>query len=813
MAINIPIISKFDAKGITEAESKLAGLGKVAAGVVAAAGAAAGALVVTSVKAFADFDAALNQSIAIMGDVSDTMRGDMADAARQVAKETTFSAEQAAESFFFLASAGLDAEASIAAMPQVAKFAQAGMFDMALATDLLTDAQSALGMVIKNDANANLEEMTRLSDVLVRANTLANASVEQFSTALTTKAGASLRQFGKDAEEGVAVLAALADQGIKGELAGTNLSIAIRDLTSKALKNEEAFARAGVAVFDSSGEMRNMADIIGDLERATEGMSDAQTKATFTQLGFSDKSMGTLAALMGTSDAIRNYESELRNAAGFTEDVAGKQLETFTAQLDLLKSGVTDVGIGVGATLTPALATTTGAFGAIVEAVGPKLISAFESIQPALEEAAQNFRRFVGLWTSGSINFETVFRDIVAKIGEFFTGGGLQEAFAKMAELRMTIFNAIIEALPGIVDAIAEFLPQLIDIIANEILPQMIEQFTYIFNQVVALMQTLLPTIIEAITIAVPQLVQSIADLLPTIINTLLPMIPQLLDTGIMLFNALVDSVVEILPQLIDTIVGLLPDIMNSIISMLPKVLDAAIDLFTALVDSIPIILPVLLEAIIDLLPKIIDSLISLIGPLTEGAVELFLALATAVPIILPELLIAIAGLIPEIVGALLGAIPQLINAGVDLLRGFAEGIVNNAPRILGDAIARVGSTLVNGVKDFLGINSPSKVFMEIGGNVVDGLNAGLGDGEKLVAGAAMSLSHTLTTSSSNAMTGISGGPVVSPSRSSAQNQVVNSYTINVNAGMGADGNRIGQTIVDEIKRFERANGPVFARA
>jgi len=34
-----------------------------------------------------------------------------------------------------------------------------------------------------------------------------------------------------------------------------------------------------------------------------------------------------------------------------------------------------------------------------------------------------------------------------------------------------------------------------------------------------------------------------------------------------------------------------------------------------------------------------------------------------------------------------------------------------------------------------------------------------------------------------------------------------------VNAGMGSDGGRIGQLIVDEIKRFERANGPVFAGA
>jgi hypothetical protein len=40
-----------------------------------------------------------------------------------------------------------------------------------------------------------------------------------------------------------------------------------------------------------------------------------------------------------------------------------------------------------------------------------------------------------------------------------------------------------------------------------------------------------------------------------------------------------------------------------------------------------------------------------------------------------------------------------------------------------------------------------------------------------------------------------------------------NQITINVNAGMGADGNQIGRDIVDAIKRYERTSGPVFASA
>jgi len=130
---------------------------------------------VGAVKAFADFDQAMTESLSIMSDVSDMQRREMTDAAKEVARQTTLSAEQAAESYFFLASAGLDAEESIAALPQVANLAQAGAFDMATATDLATDSMSAMGLEVN--------ELTRVTDVMTKANEIANTSVEQFGKA------------------------------------------------------------------------------------------------------------------------------------------------------------------------------------------------------------------------------------------------------------------------------------------------------------------------------------------------------------------------------------------------------------------------------------------------------------------------------------------------------------------------------------------------------------------------------------------------------------------------------------------------------
>jgi TP901 family phage tail tape measure protein len=287
------------------------------------------------IKSTEEFNQALRSSLAIMPNVSDEMKKSMITAAQQVAFSTKFSTKEAAEAYYFLASAGLDAAQSVKAMPAVSQFAQAGMFDLARATDLLTDAQSALGLTVK-DASKNVENMVRVSDVLVKANTLANASVEQFSEALTNKAGAALRIVGKDIEEGVAVLATFADQGIKGAEAGTALGIVMRDLQTKGIQNAAAFAKVGVAVYDATGDMRNMADIIKDLEKALAGMSDREVKATILGLGFGDKSVAYLQSLIGTSDKIRGYEENLRKAGGTTMEIAGKQLPEFTKAMNKL---------------------------------------------------------------------------------------------------------------------------------------------------------------------------------------------------------------------------------------------------------------------------------------------------------------------------------------------------------------------------------------------------------------------------------------------------------------------------------------------
>jgi TP901 family phage tail tape measure protein len=419
----------------------LAGAAIAATKIIASA---ATAIAGFSIREFAKFDDAMTKSTAIMGDLSDSMRKDMSDAARQVALETTFAADQAAEAFFFLASAGLTAEQSIAALPQVARFAQAGAFDLATATDLLTDAQSALGLT-SDDTAENLANMARVSDVLAKANTASNATIQEFSEALTEKAGVAMRQLGIDIEEGTAALAVFADQGVKGTKAGTLLNTTLEGLARTADTNTEAYERLGVSVFDNEGQMRNLADIVGDLEGAFDGMSVQARNAELRNLGFTRQARDGVLQLIGNSEALREYENELRNAAGTTDEIAEKQLQSFNAQLSLLRSGLSDVGISIGEALAGPLGNFVSWFREQIPAVKVFVEEAIPQVEAFVNRAVAKFREFKQFYDD---NIAEPLRNLLERLREI---GGI--TLGKIFEFK---------------DAAAGFLVDFAQAVANE---------------------------------------------------------------------------------------------------------------------------------------------------------------------------------------------------------------------------------------------------------------------------------------------------------------------------------------------------------
>jgi TP901 family phage tail tape measure protein len=282
----------------------------------------------------------------------------------------------------------LDAEQSIVALPRVAAFAQAGMFDMSRATDLLTDAQSALGLS-SDDAAENLENMTRVSDVLVKIATVANTSVEQLGEALTEKVAAASASAGLELESVAGALAVFADSGVKGSAAGTKLTAVIASLQKGTRDNTQAFEKFGLEIYNAEGAMRPLEDIVSDMEGAFGDMTIEQRNSALAQLGLNRQALDGINLLMGNADAMSDYADAAADAGGITEEVAEKQLQTLSAQFEILQSKINDVGIEIGKKLGPTMEALVDALGPVIEQVGDVLVEAFDLLAPVIADAAK----------------------------------------------------------------------------------------------------------------------------------------------------------------------------------------------------------------------------------------------------------------------------------------------------------------------------------------------------------------------------------------------------------------------------------------
>lgn len=323
---------------------------RVTAPIVGAFGAA--------VKVTSDFDSSMSQVAATMGKSMDQLNsevttvqtstgeftGTLRDFAQEMGKSTAFSATEAADALNYMALAGYDAETSMKMLPTVLDLAAAGGIELASASDMVTDAQSALGL--------SIEETSIMVDQMAAASSKSNTSVEQLGEAFL-KIGATGRNVAGGTQELATVLGVLADNGIKGSEGGTHLRNMLLSLQQAAEDGAVNFGDFSVQLYDADGNMRSMIDVIGEMQ---DGMGDMTQEAKDAMISgiFNKTDLAAVNALLGTS---KKRFDELGGAIGDSVGAAGKmadtQLDNLQGQLTLLKSAMEGVAIQIGDILMP----------------------------------------------------------------------------------------------------------------------------------------------------------------------------------------------------------------------------------------------------------------------------------------------------------------------------------------------------------------------------------------------------------------------------------------------------------------------------
>lgn len=251
--------------------------------------------------------------------------------------------------------------------------------------------------------------------------------------------------------------------------------------------------------------------------------------------------------------------------------------------------------------------------------------------------------------------------------------------------------------------------------------------------------ETLIGNFVESVGIAagniLPRIEQSligvgdlITSLAPVAVNAISDLIedvlPSVFKAGISLLTSVGDGIISNFDYLVQTAFDLILYLSDSLISGADGVIDGAVALVESLAMWIEEYSDVLIEKAVVLIMTIVRGLIENLPKIAVAALEIIRALALGIVDNIPEIVKQIPTVISSIVNGFSNAMPDIVSIGKDIVKGVWKGI-SGMIKWFTDKVKGFFSGIVDGVKDTLGIHSPSKVFAGIGGFMAEGLADG----------------------------------------------------------------------------------------
>ena len=319
---------------------------------VASTAAAVGAA--DSTRLAATFEQGMSRVKALVsGRVTDTQElervmKDMEALAQKLGAETVYTARDAAGGMEELARAGVKASDIMKAMPAVLDLAAAG--NVSVSDSAKITAQALYGLEVPAD------KMGHLMDVLAKAATTAKTDILGIGEGLKY-VGPIATMSGMSMERLIALMQAMQNKGLDGSTAGTGLRSLMTDVARLDKTTKKFFDDMGVETRKPSGAMRDLLDIIKDIDASMkrQGMSSEQmiTKAS---AAMDVRSATALAALSSTGgEAIGKMEEALKAADGTASRIAKTMLDNLIGSFTKLDNATEGLRLRFGQGLTPAL--------------------------------------------------------------------------------------------------------------------------------------------------------------------------------------------------------------------------------------------------------------------------------------------------------------------------------------------------------------------------------------------------------------------------------------------------------------------------
>ena len=711
----------------------LGGVGKAAAGALAGATAAVGAFAKSSIDAGKSFDQSMSQVAATMGITMDEMvnqvgkvdtqwgefSGNLREYAQFMGSHTVYSASEAADALNYMALAGYDAEKSMAMLPNVLNLAQAGALGLGDASDMVTDASSALGL--------SIDQTSVLIDQMAKASSKSNTSIGQLGEAILT-VGGTAKNLSGGTEELATALGILADNGIKGSEGGTALRNVLLSLTPKSDAAAEAMERIGMNAYDANGEMRSLNDIFSDMANAMDGMSTQERQNTLSAI-FNKVDLKSVSALMSAAVVDTTKVSEALNNAGISWEKYSDEAWMSAGGIDELVSEMVYNMEFLGTSTDELMDYLTSEYGLSSEDAA----AAIDLVGSMADDCSNRFDDL-----SASIaDSEGAAQDMANTMNENLAGD-INQWNSALEGLQIAISDSLTPTLRDFVQFGTSGLSELTDAFKQGGLDGAMEAFGTILSNGVNMIVEKLPDIVAAGMKLLGALRQGIMDNAPMIINAAVEIIsmflqefisalPEILNSGIEIILELVMGISQALPDLIPAAIDAILEFIDGLIDNIDLLLDAAAELIIGLALGLVNALPKLLEKAPIIMAKFQQALIKLVPEFLKVAVEIILKIAVGLVANVYKLVTAAGQVIKELFSGFNKGTGQFSNVGENIIQGLKNGI-SSAWNNLVSWWSGLFDDLIGIAKNILGIASPSKVFKQIGEYTTEGFDEGMKD-------------------------------------------------------------------------------------
>lgn len=249
------------------------------------------------------------------------------ETALRLGADTTKSATEVAVAMDDLAAKGYNAKQIAESMEGIIAASEASGEDLAQTSDLISTTLN----VFKLKAS----ESTHVADVLSQTSIQSAADISGLAYAFKY-ASPSAASLNIGVEELSASVGILADNGIRGETAGTTLRASFDKLLNPSKEAGALMRQLGIETVDSQGNFLGLTKVLENFSNGMKGMTATQKKQALATILGTESSNGFLVLMNEGTDKLKRYTAELKNADGASKKLAAIKLNNLSGDLMLL---------------------------------------------------------------------------------------------------------------------------------------------------------------------------------------------------------------------------------------------------------------------------------------------------------------------------------------------------------------------------------------------------------------------------------------------------------------------------------------------